>query len=104
MKKGIHPEYKETTVSCACGEVFKTRSTKGDIKLDICSKCHPFFTGKQKLIDSAGRVDRFKRRYAGGKGKKAAPSDAPKAGVQPKARPDAEAKPQAEREGPAAVE
>ena len=63
MKKGIHPEYKETIITCACGEVIHTRSTKQNIKVDICSKCHPFFTGKQKLVDSAGRVDRFKKRY-----------------------------------------
>jgi len=58
----------EVTVSCACGETFKTRSTKGDLRLEICSKCHPFFTGKQKLIDTAGRVERFQKKY-GGKGK-----------------------------------
>jgi len=63
MRKDIHPEYKETIITCACGEVIHTRSTKQNIKIDICSKCHPFFTGKQKLVDSAGRVDRFKRRY-----------------------------------------
>ena len=63
MKKGIHPEYKETIITCACGEVIHTRSTKQNIRIDICSKCHPFFTGKQKLVDSAGRVDRFKKRY-----------------------------------------
>jgi large subunit ribosomal protein L31 len=63
MKKSIHPEYKETIISCACGELIHTRSTKQNIKVDICSKCHPFFTGKQKLVDSAGRVDRFRRRY-----------------------------------------
>ena len=65
MKKGIHPEYKETTIGCACGEVIHTRSTKHNIKVDICSKCHPFFTGKQKLIDAAGRVEKFAKRYAG---------------------------------------
>ena len=65
MKAGIHPEYKEITVTCACGESFKTRSTKKeDLHVEICSACHPFFTGKQKLIDTAGRVDRFNRRYA----------------------------------------
>ena len=64
MKKGIHPEYKETLVTCACGEVIQTRSTRQNIKIDICSKCHPFFTGKQKLVDSAGMVDKFKKRYA----------------------------------------
>jgi large subunit ribosomal protein L31 len=63
MKANIHPKYVEVTVSCACGETFKTRSTKGDIRLEICSKCHPFFTGKQKLIDTAGRVERFHRKY-----------------------------------------
>lgn len=65
MKSGIHPEYKEITVTCACGESFKTRSTKKeDLHVEICSACHPFFTGKQKLVDTAGRVDRFNRRYA----------------------------------------
>lgn len=64
MQPNIHPKYVEATVSCACGETFKTRSTKGDIRLEICSKCHPFFTGKQKLVDTAGRVERFNRKYA----------------------------------------
>ena len=63
MKEGIHPNYVESTVTCACGYSFKTYSTKPVIKLDICSGCHPFFTGKQKLIDSAGRVERFKKKY-----------------------------------------
>ena len=63
MKEGIHPEYKETTVKCACGAEYKTRSTKENIRVDICSKCHPFFTGKQKLVATGGRVDRFKKRY-----------------------------------------
>ena len=63
MKEGIHPEYKETTVKCAYGAEYKTRSTKENIRVDICSKCHPFFTGKQKLVDTGGRVDRFKKRY-----------------------------------------
>ncbi len=64
MKKGLHPEYKEVTIRCACGETATTRSTKGDMTVDICSKCHPFFTGKQKFVDAGGRVDRFKRRLA----------------------------------------
>lgn len=66
MKADIHPKYTDITVRCACGETFVTRSTKGgkEIRLEICSKCHPFFTGKQKLIDTAGRVERFTRRYA----------------------------------------
>ena len=63
MKKKIHPEYKETTITCACGEVVHTRSTKPNIKVEICSKCHPFFTGKQKFIDSAGRVEKFMKKY-----------------------------------------
>jgi large subunit ribosomal protein L31 len=65
MKEKIHPKYSEVTVTCACGESFKTRSTKGgEIRLEICSRCHPFFTGKQKLVDTAGRVERFNRKYA----------------------------------------
>ncbi len=63
MKKGIHPKYELTTITCACGNVIETRSTARDIKVEICSKCHPFFTGKQKLVDTAGRVERFKKRY-----------------------------------------
>ena len=73
MKAEVHPNYYVASVSCACGETFKTRSTrKGDLHVEICSACHPFFTGKQKLIDTAGRVDRFNRRYA----KKQAPETA----------------------------
>ena len=63
MKEGIHPNYQPTTIKCACGEVIETRSTKQDIKVEICSKCHPFFTGKQKLADTGGRVDKFKKKY-----------------------------------------
>jgi large subunit ribosomal protein L31 len=63
MKETIHPQYEEVTVSCACGAKFKTRSTVGDIKVDICSKCHPFFTGTQKIVDTEGRVERFKKKY-----------------------------------------
>ena len=63
MKQGIHPNYKETTITCACGEVIHTRSTKENIRVEICSKCHPFFTGRQKLVDTGGRVDRFKKRF-----------------------------------------
>ncbi len=62
MKEGIHPNYGEAVVKCACGETFTTGSVKKEIKVEICSKCHPFFTGKQKLIDTGGRVDRFKKR------------------------------------------
>lgn len=63
MREGIHPEYKPTAVKCACGEVIETSSTKEDLRVDICSKCHPFFTGKQKLVDTGGRVDRFNKRF-----------------------------------------
>ncbi len=64
MKEGIHPEYKMGTVRCACGNEFKTHSTIGDITVEICSQCHPFFTGKQKLLDTAGRVDKFRKKYS----------------------------------------
>jgi len=64
MKKGIHPEYKETVIRCACGAEFKTRSTKQNIHVEVCSRCHPFFTGgQQKFIDSEGRIERFRRKY-----------------------------------------
>lgn len=63
MKAGIHPEYVETTITCACGEVILTRSTKKNIRVEICSKCHPYFTGREKLIDTAGRVERFQKKY-----------------------------------------
>jgi large subunit ribosomal protein L31 len=63
MKKGIHPRYEMTTVTCACGASFQTRSTAKEIKVEICSQCHPFFSGKQVLVDTAGRVERFKKRY-----------------------------------------
>ena len=63
MKKKIHPKYHELEVACACGNTFKTRATVEELKVEICSSCHPFFTGKQKLIDSAGRVERFQKRY-----------------------------------------
>ena len=63
MKENIHPQYGEAIVRCACGETFTTGSTKKELKVEICSKCHPFFTGKQKLVDTGGRVERFKKRY-----------------------------------------
>ena len=63
MKKGIHPEYVESRVVCACGNTFLTRSTKTEIRVEICSQCHPFFTGKQKLMDSAGRIEKFRKKY-----------------------------------------
>ena len=64
MKEGIHPKYKDAKVICACGESFTTKSTRDTIRVDICSKCHPFFTGKQKLMDAEGRVEKFKKKYA----------------------------------------
>jgi len=63
MKKAIHPKYDKATVICACGNTFETRSTKKEIRVEVCSACHPFFTGKQKIFDSAGRVEKFNRRY-----------------------------------------
>ncbi|MBE7046348.1 MAG: 50S ribosomal protein L31 [Ruminococcaceae bacterium] len=63
MREGIHPEYKEATVKCACGATFVTRSTKENINVEICSQCHPFYTGKQKLVDTGGRVEKFRKRF-----------------------------------------
>ncbi len=65
MKEKIHPEYFEVTAHCACGNTWKTRSTKKELRLEICSQCHPFFTGKAKLVDTEGRVERFQKRYGG---------------------------------------
>ena len=69
MKANIHPELHTVLVHCACGETWTTRSTKKELRIEICSKCHPFFTGKQKLVDTAGRVERFQRKYAAAQGK-----------------------------------
>ena len=78
MKEGIHPAYKEITVTCSCGNSFKTRSALGkDLHIEVCSACHPFYTGKQKILDTAGRVEKFRQRYARGAAKAAEP--APKA-------------------------
>jgi large subunit ribosomal protein L31 len=66
MKADIHPNYKTTQVRCACGNTFQTRSTTDEISVEVCSQCHPYFTGKQKLMDTAGRIERFRQRYAGG--------------------------------------
>ena len=83
MKEGIHPEYPAATIQCACGNHFITRSTRGDFQVDVCGACHPFYTGTQKLMDTAGRVDRFRKRYqakpAGAAAPKAAAEEAPKA-------------------------
>ncbi|MEO5929341.1 MAG: 50S ribosomal protein L31 [Candidatus Kapaibacterium sp.] len=72
MKEGIHPKYVPARVTCVCGASFITKSTVGDIKLEICSECHPFFTGRQKVLDTAGRIDRFNQRFQKSKGIKAA--------------------------------
>lgn len=90
MQEGIHPEYPAARVSCACGSTFVTRSTRGDFTVDVCSACHPFYTGTQKLIDTAGRVDRFRKRYekkapASTKAPAAAAAAAPAASDEPKA-------------------
>ncbi len=82
MKKDIHPEYKPARITCICGNVIETRSTKGDYEIQICSKCHPFFTGKQKFVDTAGRVERFQRRYANAATNKAAADTASPAGPE----------------------
>jgi len=73
MKAGIHPEYVECAVKCSCGNTFTTRATRREMHVELCAECHPFYTGKQKLVDTGGRVERFQRRYAkqGGKAKKA---------------------------------
>jgi large subunit ribosomal protein L31 len=98
MKEKIHPAYKEATVTCGCGETFKTRSTKEKILVEICSKCHPFFTGKQKYVDTAGRVEKFQRKYKWGAGKAdstsppAAPTPAA-SGAAPPASPPAQSAP-----------
>ena len=79
MKAGIHPEYTETLVTCSCGNTFTTRSTKKELHVELCNQCHPFYTGKQKLVDTGGRVERFQKKYAsrpGGKAKAAAPAEA----------------------------
>ena len=76
MKKDIHPQMNHVTAVCACGNTFETQSTKQEVRLEICNECHPFFTGKQKLVDSGGRVERFNRRYGARKNAPATPDDA----------------------------
>jgi large subunit ribosomal protein L31 len=73
-KKGIHPIYKASTITCACGNKVETFSTRSSFSVDICSSCHPFYTGKQKFVDAAGRIERFNKKYAGGTGAKAKPA------------------------------
>jgi large subunit ribosomal protein L31 len=90
MKPKIHPKYVESTITCACGNVVKTRSTKPKMNVDLCSACHPFFTGKQKLVDTAGRVEKFRRKYGevvpSKRAKVAKPVEAPKPPKPPKPR------------------
>jgi large subunit ribosomal protein L31 len=88
MKSGVHPDYKPAKVICACGNVIETRSVRGDFHIEICSQCHPFFTGKQKIMDTAGRIERFKTRYGS---QPAAPAPAPKKIEAPKPAAKAEA-------------
>ena len=77
MKQGIHPDYKLTTVTCSCGNTFTTRGTSEDIHVELCNNCHPFYTGKQKLVDSGGRVERYKQRFAKTQAKQAEQASAP---------------------------
>jgi len=88
MKQGIHPDYFETTITCACGNVIHTRSTVKNIRVEICSACHPFFTGRQKLVDTAGRVEKFKQRYTrtGGKTVRRKPKAKKTIGARAKAK------------------
>ena len=91
MKEAIHPDYKPAKVVCACGAVIETRSTRGDFHIEICSSCHPFFTGKQKILDTAGRIERFKNRYAASpkaEAKKVAPASAAPAPAKAAAKGD----------------
>lgn len=99
MKTGIHPDYVEATVTCSCGNTFQTRATKADIHVELCNECHPFFTGKQKLVDSGGRVERFQRRY----GKKSFTSSEASEGDTPPSSEKA-APPEAESSDEEAVE
>lgn len=103
-KASIHPNYQLATITCACGAVYETASTRGNFAVEICARCHPFYTGRQKLIDSAGRIERFQRRYqlrpgaAAAKAEEKPTKEMPQAEAKPKAeKPAAEAKPKAEK-------
>jgi large subunit ribosomal protein L31 len=101
MRENIHPAYPTAKVHCACGATWETRSTSGDLHLDICSNCHPFFTGKQKLLDTQGRIDRFRKKYANTPARVEKPKKvaAPKKEAAPKAAKEKkEKKPKAEKE------
>jgi large subunit ribosomal protein L31 len=84
MKSDIHPEYDTVTVTCSCGNAIQTRSTGGDLRVELCNECHPFYTGKQKLVDTGGRIDRFERRY-GRRRKGGEAAESAEAGEQPEA-------------------
>ena len=94
MKQGIHPEYVETRVTCSCGNTFTTRSVKPEMHVELCNQCHPFYTGKQKLVDTGGRVERFQRKYAASRARAAAAEEqkepAPEEQAEPAPAPDAE--------------
>jgi large subunit ribosomal protein L31 len=96
MKEAIHPDYKPAKIMCNCGNVIETRSTRGDFHIEICSNCHPFFTGKQKLMDTAGRIEKFKTRYA------ASPATKPEAKAAPAPAPAAAKRAEAPKENRAA--
>ena len=104
MKEAIHPDYKNAKIICNCGNVIETRSTRGDFHIEICANCHPFFTGKQKIMDTAGRIEKFKNRYSAQPAEKAAPKKAqapesPKVEAKkPEAAPAAEAAAEAKTE------
>ena len=103
MRESIHPAYPAAKVHCACGATWETRSTHGDLQLDICSNCHPFFTGKQKLMDTAGRIDRFRKKYANTPAPAEKPKKAATAKAAPKAdKPAKEKKPKTEKKEGAA--
>ncbi len=107
MKEKIHPKYGKCIVTCACGNTFETRSTVEKINVEICGACHPFFTGKQKFVDTAGRVEKFQKRYAWDAGKakaeKAAPAAAPAAAAKPATKPASAAATKTEKPAPAAA-
>ncbi len=92
MKKGIHPEYVECTVSCTCGNTFTTRATKAEMRIDLCDKCHPFYTGQQKLVDTGGRVQRFSDKFGGAAAAQLKKAEDAKAARAAKAAEEAEAK------------
>jgi large subunit ribosomal protein L31 len=93
MKQGIHPEYVETHVTCSCGNTFTTRSVKSELHVELCNQCHPFYTGKQKLVDTGGRVERFQKKYAG-RGQKAQPAAPAETPAEASASPEAPAAPE----------